>query len=96
MIAPGLDIGVLYIFALGSLAVYGVILAGWSANNKYSLLGSLRVRAQIVSYEIPLGMSVLGVFLIVGSLNPEKIVAWQVSQRVVVHPAPCRWRCCCS
>ncbi|MDY3554134.1 complex I subunit 1 family protein [Gemmata sp. JC717] len=76
-IAPGLDIGVLYIFALGSLAVYGVILAGWSANNKYSLLGALRSSAQIVSYEIPLGMSVLGVFLIVGSLNPEKIIAWQ-------------------
>jgi NADH-quinone oxidoreductase subunit H len=79
VLAPGLDIGVLYIFALGSLAVYGVILAGWSANNKYSLLGSLRSSAQIVSYEIPLGMSVLGVFLVVGSLNPEKIIAWQLS-----------------
>jgi NADH-quinone oxidoreductase subunit H len=74
---PGLDIGVLYIFALGSLAVYGVILAGWSANNKYSLLGSLRASAQIISYEIPLGMSVVGVFLMVGSLNPERIIAWQ-------------------
>jgi NADH-quinone oxidoreductase subunit H len=77
---PGLDIGVLYIFALGSIAVYGVILAGWSANNKYSLLGSLRASAQIISYEIPLGMSVLGVFLIVGSLNPERIVAWQTTR----------------
>jgi NADH-quinone oxidoreductase subunit H len=74
---PGLDIGVLYVFAIGSLAVYGVILAGWSANSKYSLLGSLRASAQIISYEIPLGMSVLGVFLIVGSLNPEKIIDWQ-------------------
>jgi NADH-quinone oxidoreductase subunit H len=78
VLAPGLDIGVLYIFALGSLAVYGVILAGWSANNKYSLLGSLRSSAQIVSYEIPLGLSVVGVFLVVGSLNPEKIIAWQL------------------
>jgi NADH-quinone oxidoreductase subunit H len=74
---PGLDIGVLYVFAIGSLAVYGVILAGWSANNKYSLLGSLRASAQIISYEIPLGTAVLGVFLIVGSLNPEKIIDWQ-------------------
>jgi NADH-quinone oxidoreductase subunit H len=74
---PGLDIGVLYVFAIGSLAVYGVILAGWSANSKYSLLGSLRASAQIISYEIPLGMSVLGAFLIVGSLNPEKIIDWQ-------------------
>jgi NADH-quinone oxidoreductase subunit H len=74
---PGMDIGLLYLFAIGSLAVYGVILAGWSANNKYSLLGCLRASAQIVSYEIPLGLAVLGVFLIVGSLNPEKIIAWQ-------------------
>jgi NADH-quinone oxidoreductase subunit H len=74
---PGLDIGVLYVFAIGSLAVYGVILAGWSANSKYSLIGSLRASAQIISYEIPLGMSVLGVFLIVGSLSPEKIIDWQ-------------------
>jgi NADH-quinone oxidoreductase subunit H len=79
VLCPGLDVGVLYIFALGSLAVYGVILAGWSANNKYSLLGSLRASAQIISYEIPLGMAVLGVFLIVGSLNPEKIIAWQTT-----------------
>ena len=64
-------------FALGILAVYGVILAGWSANNKYSLLGALRASAQIISYEIPLGMAVLGVFLIVGSLNPERIIDWQ-------------------
>ncbi len=77
VLAPGLDVGVLYVFALGSLAVYGVILAGWSSNNKYSLLGCLRASAQIVSYEIPLGLAVLGVFLIVGSLNLEAIIDWQ-------------------
>ncbi len=77
VLAPGLDVGVLYVFALGSLAVYGVILAGWSSNNKYSLLGCLRASAQIVSYEIPLGLAVLGVFLIVGSLNLETIIDWQ-------------------
>jgi NADH-quinone oxidoreductase subunit H len=81
MIAPGIDVGILYVFALGSLAVYGVILAGWSANNKYSLLGALRSSAQIISYEIPLGMSVLGVFLIVGSLNLERIIDWQYTNR---------------
>jgi NADH-quinone oxidoreductase subunit H len=78
VIAPGLDVGILYVFAIGSLAVYGVILAGWSANNKYSLLGSLRSSAQIVSYEIPLGLSVLGVFLIAGSLNLETVIDRQV------------------
>ena len=76
-LAPGLDVGILYVFALGSLAVYGVILAGWSANNKYSLLGSLRSSAQIISYEIPLGMAVLGVFLMAGSLNLERVIDWQ-------------------
>jgi len=76
-IAPGLDIGIVYVFALGSLAVYGVILGGWSSNNKYSLLGALRASAQIISYEIPLGMSIVGVVLFAGSLNLETIIAWQ-------------------
>jgi NADH-quinone oxidoreductase subunit H len=78
-IAPGLDVGILYVFALGSLAVYGVVLAGWSANNKYSLLGSLRSSAQIISYEIPLGLSVIGVFLMAGSLNFERVIEWQTN-----------------
>jgi len=89
VMAPAIDVGVLYVFALGSLAVYGVILAGWSANSKYSLLGALRSSAQIISYEIPLGMSVLGVFLIVGSLNLEAIAGWQAEHRywlVLVQP----------
>ena len=77
VVIPGLDIGVLYTFAIGSLAVYGVILAGWSANNKYSLLGSLRSSAQIISYEIPLGLSIVGVLLFAGSLNLETVIAWQ-------------------
>lgn len=88
VIQPGLDIGLLYVFAIGSLAVYGVILAGWSANNKYSLLGSLRSSAQIISYEIPLGMSVVGVLLFAGSLNLEKVIAWQQQHTwfVLVQP----------
>ena len=77
VLIPGLDIGILYTFAIGSLAVYGVILAGWSANNKYALLGSLRSSAQIISYEIPLGMSVVGVVVFAGSLNLETVVDWQ-------------------
>jgi NADH-quinone oxidoreductase subunit H len=77
-IAPGLDIGILFAFALGSLVVYGIILGGWSSNSKYSLLGSLRSSAQIISYEIPLGMSVLGLFLFVGSVNLERIQDYQV------------------
>jgi NADH-quinone oxidoreductase subunit H len=76
-IAPGVDIGIVYIFAIGSLAVYGVILAGWSSNNKYSFLGGLRSSAQIISYEIPLGLSILGIVLLCRSLELNQIVLWQ-------------------
>jgi len=78
IIAPNVDIGILFILAVSSLAVYGVILGGWASNNKYSVLGSLRASAQVVSYEIPLGMSVLGVVLLAGTLNLEGILDQQV------------------
>jgi NADH-quinone oxidoreductase subunit H len=76
-IAPGVDVGIVYVFAVGSLAVYGVILAGWSSNNKYSFLGGMRSSAQLISYEIPLGMSVLGIVLIARSLDLNTIINWQ-------------------
>ncbi|HEV3299771.1 MAG TPA: NADH-quinone oxidoreductase subunit NuoH [Planctomycetaceae bacterium] len=76
-IAPNLDIGILFVFAVTSLAVYGVILGGWSSNNKYSALGSLRSSAQVVSYEVPLGLSVLGVGLLAGSFNLETVISRQ-------------------
>jgi NADH-quinone oxidoreductase subunit H len=77
VIAPHLDIGILFIFAVTSLAVYGIILSGWSSNNKYSFLGGLRSSAQLISYEIPMGMSILGVVLMSGSLNLEEIIEHQ-------------------
>jgi NADH-quinone oxidoreductase subunit H len=76
-IAPGVDVGIVYIFAIGSLAVYGVILGGWASNNKYSFLGGMRSSAQIISYEIPLGMSILGMVLLAGSLDLNAIINWQ-------------------
>jgi NADH-quinone oxidoreductase subunit H len=79
VIAPHVDIGIVFNFAVGSLAVYGVLLGGWSSNNKYSMLGGLRSSAQLISYEIPLGMSVLGVLLVTGSLNLETIINYQVN-----------------
>jgi NADH-quinone oxidoreductase subunit H len=77
VIAPGIDIGILWVLSISSLTVYGIILGGWSSNNKYSMLGSLRSSAQIISYEIPMGMSILGLLLYSGSLNLEKIIDWQ-------------------
>ncbi|MDE2505662.1 MAG: NADH-quinone oxidoreductase subunit H, partial [Planctomycetota bacterium] len=76
-IAPGVDIGIVYVFAVGSLAVYGVVLAGYASNNKYSFLGGLRSSAQLISYELPLGLSVIGVILFSGSLRMETIITQQ-------------------
>jgi NADH-quinone oxidoreductase subunit H len=78
-IAPGVDIGILYIFAISSLAVYGVLLAGWSSNNKYSFLGALRSSAQLISYEIPLGLSIMGVVLAMSTLELNAMINWQDS-----------------
>jgi NADH-quinone oxidoreductase subunit H len=77
VIAPHVDIGIVYVFAVGSLAAYAIVLGGWSSNNKYSFLGALRSSAQLISYEIPMGMSVLGVMLLSGSLNLESILNHQ-------------------
>lgn len=71
------NVGILYIFAISSLGVYGVILGGWASNSKYSLLGSLRAGAQMISYELGLSLSVLGVLLLAGTLNLVEIVESQ-------------------
>jgi len=71
------NIGLLFLFALTSLGVYGVVLAGWSSNSKYSLLGGLRSSAQMVSYELSLTMSVVGVLLLAGTFNLREIIAAQ-------------------
>ncbi|MEO8338421.1 MAG: NADH-quinone oxidoreductase subunit NuoH [Nitrospirota bacterium] len=81
-VAPGiiisdLNIGLLFILALSSLGVYSVVLAGWSSNNKYALLGGLRAAAQMVSYEVFMGLSLMGVVLLAGSFSLSAIVEAQ-------------------
>lgn len=71
------NVGLLYILAIGSLGTYGVILAGWSSNNKYSLLGGLRTSAQMLSYELPMGVALLSVILMAGTLRMNEIVQMQ-------------------
>jgi len=75
------DIGILYILALTSLGVYGVTLSGWSSNSKYSLLGGLRSSAQLISYELAMGLSIIGVVMISGTLQLDKIVEAQAGWR---------------
>ena len=69
--------GILFILAITSLNVYGIVLAGWSSNNKYSLLGGLRSTAQMISYEIPLGLSIVGIFMTFGTVQLNEIVVGQ-------------------
>jgi len=82
LVAPGLDVGVLWVFALSSIAVYGVLLGGWASNNKYGFLGGLRSSAQLVAYEIPLGLGLLGVVLAAGSLKLDTIMNAQADTGV--------------
>ena len=72
-----INIGILLVLALTSTGVYGMILGGWASNNKFSLMGGLRSAAQMVSYEVPFALSIIGVLMIVGSLDLGKIVAYQ-------------------
>lgn len=75
--AADLNVGILYILAIGSLGVYGIMLAGWSSNNKYSLLGGLRSSAQMISYELTMGLAVVAVLIFSGSLELNAIVSDQ-------------------
>lgn len=74
-----LDVGVLFVLSITSLGVFAVILAGWASNSKYPVLGGLRAAAQVISYEIPLGLSIMGVLLLAGTTNLTKIVLLQAS-----------------
>lgn len=77
MVIADLDVGVLYTFGIVSLGVYGIVLAGYAANSKYPFLGGIRSSAQLISYEIAMGLSVVPVFLLVGGLNLTGVVQYQ-------------------
>jgi len=88
MVVANLPVGFLYILAFGSLGVYGVVLAGWSSNNKYSLLGGLRASAQMISYEIAMGMSTVAVLLIAGNVTLTDVIARQSTSLVTWNVFP--------
>ncbi len=79
-----IDVGVLFILGVTSVGVYGIALAGWSSNNKYSLMGGLRASAQLISYELAMGASVIGVVILAGTLDLNGIITAQMS-------SPFRW-----
>lgn len=78
LVIADVNIGILYVFALTSVGVYGLVLAGWASNNKYSLLGGLRSGAQVISYELSMGLAAIATFVTAGSLKPSAVVDWQV------------------
>jgi NADH-quinone oxidoreductase subunit H len=80
------DVGVLLLFAIASLGVYGIVLAGWASNSKYPFLGGIRSSAQMISYEIAMGLSVVPVFMVIGSLNLSDIVRYQYENGWMVLP----------
>ncbi len=77
MVIADLNVGILYTFGIVSLGVYGIVLAGYAANSKYPFLGGIRSSAQMISYEIAMGMSVVPVFLLVENLNLSKVIEYQ-------------------
>jgi len=88
MVIADLNVGILYTFGIVSLGVYGIVLAGYAANSKYPFLGGIRSSAQMISYEISMGMSVIPVFLIAGNLNLSQIITWQVQHGWLFLYAP--------
>jgi NADH-quinone oxidoreductase subunit H len=88
MVIADLDVGILYTFGIVSMGVYGIVLAGYAANSKYPFFGGIRSSAQMISYEISMGMSVIPVLLIVGHLNLSTIIGWQVTHGWMVIYAP--------
>jgi NADH-quinone oxidoreductase subunit H len=88
MVIADLNVGILYTFGIVSLGVYGIVLAGYAANSKYPMFGGIRSSAQMISYEISMGMSVIPVLLIAGNLNLSRIIGWQSAHGWMVFYAP--------
>ncbi len=87
LVITDINVGFLYIFAVSSLGVYGIVMAGWASNNKYSLLGGIRSSAQMISYELTLGLSLIGVVMMTGSLSLVDIVNAQAKfWNIILQP----------
>lgn len=88
------DIGLLVVFAVTSMAVYGITLAGWSSNSKFSFIGGIRASAQFISYEVCFGLSTVGVIMLTGSMNLGKIVEWQGTHLPLIIYQPLAFLIC--
>ncbi len=87
-VIANINVGLLFLFAMSSLGAYGIILSGWSSNSKYAFLGGLRSASQVISYEIAMGLSLVGVMIMAGSLNLAEIVRAQNAYPVGIYAIP--------
>src|SRR3954451_5025198 len=91
MVIADINVGVLFVFAIAPLGVYGIVLAGWSSNSKYSFLGGVRSSSQMISYELSLGLAVIPVFLLIGQLRLTEIVRYQIENGWLIAPFVGDW-----
>src|SRR6266699_3561224 len=86
MVIAEVNVGILFVFAISSLGVYGIVIGGWASNSKYPCLGGIRSGAQMLSYELSLGLEVIPVFLIVGNLRLTSVVRYQIEHGWMIAP----------
>jgi len=86
MVIADVNIGILYVFAIASLGVYGIVIGGWASNSKYPFLGGIRSSAQMLSYELSLGLAVIPIFLVVGNLRLTSVVRYQIEHGWFIAP----------
>jgi NADH-quinone oxidoreductase subunit H len=90
-VIANVNIGVILVFAIASLSVYGIVLAGWASNSKYPFLGGIRSSAQMISYEVSMGLSVIPIFLVMGKLNLSEVIQYQAEHGWMVMPFMGGW-----
>ena len=91
MVIADINVGILYVFAIASLGVYGIVLAGWASNSKYPFLGGVRSSSQMISYELSLGLAVIPIFLLVGNLRLTSVVRYQIEHGWMIAPFVGDW-----
>src|SRR3989441_4442896 len=91
MVIADINVGILYVFAIASLGVYGIVLGGWASNSKYPFLGGVRSSSQMISYELSLGLAVIPIFLLVGNLRLTTVVRYQIDHGWLIAPFVGDW-----
>src|SRR6516225_5570316 len=86
MVIADINVGILFVFAIASLGVYGIVLAGWASNSKYPFLGGVRSSSQMISYELSLGLAVIPIFMLVGNLRLTNVVQYQIDHGWFILP----------